>query len=253
VREGDTIRRGQVLAWISSTDRASLLDAARAKGAEEAAKWEDVYKPTPLVAPLGGFIIARRAEPGQTLGGGDVPLVMADRLIVRAQLDETDLGKLRIGQRAEVTLDAYPEIRLPGRVDHMAYEARNVNNVTVYDIEIELLRSSSVLRSGMTATAAVIVTERRRALLVPAEALAETDGTLAVLVKGRDGKGVRTPVAIGASDGAQVEVTKGLKEGDVLLVSTRAIPPSSLSDTSSPLVPRTWRARRGGGGGGGRR
>ncbi|MEK7765220.1 MAG: HlyD family efflux transporter periplasmic adaptor subunit [bacterium] len=254
VREGDTIRKGQVLLWMSSNDRASLLDAARAKSPEEAARWEDAYKPTPLVAPLGGFIIARRAEPGQNIGGGDPPLVMADRLIVRAQVDETDMGKVKVGQRAEVSLDAYPDIRLPGRVDHLAYEARNVNNVTVYDLEVELLKSSGVLRSGMTATVSVVTAERLRAILIPAEALAEVNGELTVTRKGPGGKPVSIPVTIGASDGADVEVTKGLKEGEVLLVSTRAVGPSVLSETGSPFTPKAWRnQRRGGGAGGGRR
>jgi macrolide-specific efflux system membrane fusion protein len=250
VREGDYIEKGQVLAWISSTDRASLLDAARAKGPDEVARWEDVYKPTPLVAPLSGFIIARRCEPGQTIGGGDPPLVMADRLIVRAQVDETDMSKIKIGQKAEVSLDAYPDIRLPGRLDHLAYEARSVNNVTVYDIEIELAKSSSLLRSGMTATVSVSVDERKKVLLVPAEALKDSNGGLAVMLK-KGKKPEQTPVTIGLSDGAQVEIVKGLKEGDILLIPAKALVPSMLADTGSPLMPGGLRARGGGRGGGG--
>jgi len=283
VREGDYIKKGQILAWISSTDRASLLDAARAKGEAEAAKWEDVYKPTPLVAPLAGFIIVRKAEPGQTIGSGDAPLVMADRLIVRAQVDETDMGKIKVGQKAEVSLDAYPEIRLPGRLDKLAFESRQINNVTVYDIEVELMKSSSVLRSGMTATADVIVNDRSNVIVIPAEALkdapvaatapgtaatatgkpAETKGSkdkaqwgkpggngwgnkepeaapaadLVVIKKGKNGKLETVPVTIGVTDGEKVEITKGLKDGDVLQVPTSGMGASTLSNNKSPLMP----------------
>lgn len=255
VREGDTIRKGQVLAWVSSYDRAAVVDAARAKGAEEAARWEDVYKPTPLVAPLAGFIVARRAEPGQTLGTGASasPLVMADRLIVRAQVDETDLAKVRVGQRAEVTLDAYPGAPLPGRVDHIAWESRKENNVTIYDIEVELRRSSGVLRSGMTATVSIVTAEKRGVLLVPAEALAERDGQLVVLRKRTGRPPEAVPVEIGLTDGSQVEIARGLAEGNVAMISNQAIPPSALSTASNPFAPRWGGSRPGGSRSGGTR
>ncbi|MDD5305188.1 MAG: HlyD family efflux transporter periplasmic adaptor subunit [Elusimicrobia bacterium] len=244
VREGDFIKKGQVLAWISSTDRASLLDAARAKGPEEVARWEDAYKPTPLVAPLSGFIIARRAEPGQNIGSSEAPLVMADRLIVRAQVDETDLGKIRIGQKAEVLLDAYPDIRLPGRVDHIAYEAKSANNVTVYDLEVELLKSSSVLRSGMTATVSVTIDERRGVILVPAEALTDEKGILSVLVKRDKRPPALRPVAIGMSDNGMVEIPSGLNAGTTILIASNAVPPSLAKTGKNPLMPQFGGRRR---------
>ncbi len=251
VREGDTITKGQVLAWISSADRAAVMDAARAAGSEEIKRWEDAYKPTPLVAPLPGFIIARRAEPGQTVNSGDSPLVMADRLIVRAQVDETDLGKVRVGLPCEVKLDAYPEVRMRGRVDHIAYEARNVNNVTVYDIEVALRGSAGVMRSGMTATVSVIVAERERALLVPAEALVDQDGQLGVMVP-RPGNAlpVLAPIKFGLQEGGQVEITAGLKEGATIMISSVAVPPSRLTDAKNPFMTGGTRQRGGTGGGG---
>ena len=54
VHEGDLVEKGQVVAWISSTERATLLDTARAKGEDEVKYWEDIYKAAPLVAPLSG-------------------------------------------------------------------------------------------------------------------------------------------------------------------------------------------------------
>lgn len=244
VREGDEIKKGQVLAWVSSYDRAALLDAARAKGPDEVRKWEDIYKPTPLVAPLSGFIIARRQEPGQTGGTGTAPLVMADRLIVRAQVDETDMAKVRVGQSVEVVLDAYPDLKLPGRLDHLAFEARTNNNVTVYDIEVELLKDPKVLRSGMTATVSVTVAERKHVLTIPAEALTEKDGKLNLLLKGAGKDAGRSrPVDIGITDGAAVEVTKGVTEGEVLLVNVHGLPPASLSNTSSPFMPK-WGGKK---------
>ena len=55
VREGQTVDKGQVLGWMSSTERAALLDAARTRGPEELQRWEELYRPTPIVAPIRGL------------------------------------------------------------------------------------------------------------------------------------------------------------------------------------------------------
>src|SRR3954462_14818386 len=59
VEEGTRVKAGQILGWMSSTDRAAILDAARAKGEDELKHWEDAYKPTPVIAPLSGTIILK--------------------------------------------------------------------------------------------------------------------------------------------------------------------------------------------------
>ena len=64
--EGDKVKQGEILAWMSSSDRAAIIDAARAKGPQEVKKWEDTYKPTPILAPLSGVVILRNIVVGQT-------------------------------------------------------------------------------------------------------------------------------------------------------------------------------------------
>ncbi|MFH1684297.1 MAG: efflux RND transporter periplasmic adaptor subunit [Candidatus Margulisiibacteriota bacterium] len=127
VGEGHSVRKGQILAWMSSSDRAALLDAARAKGEEEVKKWEDVYNSTPIVAPLNGFIIQRAVEPGQTISTADPILVMADYLIVKAQVDETDIGTIKLGQKVNIELDAYPGKPIAGKVEHIAFESKTIS------------------------------------------------------------------------------------------------------------------------------
>jgi macrolide-specific efflux system membrane fusion protein len=171
VREGDWVKRGQILAWMSSGDRASLLDAARAKGPEELKRWEDLYKATPLIAPITGTIIARNVEPGQSVSSSDSPLVVSDRLIIKAQVDETDIAKVKIGQRVKVTLDAYPDQPTDAVVDHVAYEARTVSNVTIYDVDVLPEKVPAFMRSGMTANVQFQVEAHRGVLLLPLEAV----------------------------------------------------------------------------------
>ena len=115
VVEGEDIKKGQILGWMSSNERAALLDSARAKGEAELKYWEDVYKPAPIIAPLDGFIISRNVEPGQSVLQSDAILVMADRLIVKGQVDETDLSRIKLQQPVKIVLDAYPDQKIDGR------------------------------------------------------------------------------------------------------------------------------------------
>jgi len=109
VKEGERVAAGETLAWMSSTERAALLDAARGKGEEELQYFQDTYKPIPLISPINGEVIVATTQPGQTVTTNDAVVVISDRLIVRAQVDETDIGKIKVGQKAIISLDAYPD------------------------------------------------------------------------------------------------------------------------------------------------
>ncbi len=65
VKEGDKVKKGDILCLMSSTERAALLDAAHLKGEKELKYWEEVYKPIPLIAPIDGEVIVRAAEPAK--------------------------------------------------------------------------------------------------------------------------------------------------------------------------------------------
>ena len=249
-REGMAVRKGQILAWMSSTERAALLDAARAKGPEELAHWEDLYKPTPLIAPLDGVVISRDVEPGQTVTAQDSVLIMSDRLIIKAQVDETDIARVRPGQTAEVMLDAYPEEAVPGRVSHIAFEAKTVNNVTIYEVDVTPERVPSFMRSGMTANINFLVAEKRGVLMLPAEAVREGDeGHSRVLVPNPQGEGRpdRRAVVTGLTDGRKVEIVEGVDEGDKVLIPVVRLPKSS-GPQKNPFSPMGGRGRGGGGG-----
>ncbi|MBI2059514.1 MAG: efflux RND transporter periplasmic adaptor subunit [Nitrospirae bacterium] len=243
--EGQSVQKGEVVAWMSSVERAALLDAARAKGPEELAHWEQLYKPMPLVAPLNGVIIARNVEPGQSVSAQDAVLVMSDRLIVQAQVDETDIGQVRVGQSAEIVLDAYPSDLIPAQVSHIAYEARTVNNVTIYEVDITPGRVPPFMRSGMTANVTMKAEARKGVLVLPAEAIRQEDGHAVVSVPGPTPRqpGSRS-VETGVTDGKRVEIRSGLAEGDVVLMKSFRIP-STEGTKTSPFMP--WGQRKAGG------
>ncbi|OGS18764.1 MAG: hypothetical protein A2219_08395 [Elusimicrobia bacterium RIFOXYA2_FULL_50_26] len=218
ITEGRKVKKGEIIAWMSSSDRAALLDAARAKGEAELNKWNDVYKPTPIIAPLDGFIIARAKEPGQSVTMSDVIAVMADTLIVKASVDETDLRYIAIGQTVEISLDAYPGKKFGGIVEHVAYESELINNVTVYEVNIRPLSVPTAFRAGMTATVEVTAKKNERALLLPLEAIVARNGGKFVMLKTNTKKPRYAPVETGIISGKTAEIISGITEGDTVLM-----------------------------------
>lgn len=220
VDAGQQVKKGQLLAWMSSTERAALLDAARARGAEELKTWEEYYKATPVLAPIDGTVIQRNIQPGQTFTTSDPILVMSDRLTVQAQVDETDIAQIRLRQETRVILDAYAQHVIAARVDKIAYDAKTVNNVTIYTVDVLPLETPRFMRSGMTANVSFLVQGKKDVLIVPAEAVKKRpDGAAYVVVKEDGGTApVEKTVRTGLSDGKRMEVISGLSAGDRVLV-----------------------------------
>jgi macrolide-specific efflux system membrane fusion protein len=226
VREGDAIHKGQILAWLSSTERATVLDAAQVKGEKELKYWQEAYKPAPLISPLDGTLIVRSVEPGQTVQTTNPVVVISDRLIVAALVDETDLSLIKLAQRTEIRLDAYPDKVIPGKVDHIMFESKLQNNVNVYEVDVIPDQIPETFRSGMTANVTFIVAELNNVLLVPSEAVTEwpkgtpkpKNADFAVYVKEFGGKLKPSPVIIGDSDGKMTEIKEGLSEGAVVQI-----------------------------------
>jgi macrolide-specific efflux system membrane fusion protein len=177
VDEGDEVDKGQILGWVSSTERATLLDAALATSVEEYDYWQDLYKPSPLISPLKGTIIARNFEPGQSINANDAIVVIADDLIVIANLDETDIGQVDLEQKVEVRLEAYPDRAFGCEVEKIAYDARLVSNVTMYEVDVRPERLPSFARSGMTANLEFVIEEKIGALAIPASAILQKSGS----------------------------------------------------------------------------
>jgi membrane fusion protein, macrolide-specific efflux system len=247
VEEGQTIRKGQQLALMSSSERAALLDAARAKGSEELKKWEEFYQAAPILAPINGTLILRAVEPGQTVTSADTLLVMSDRLTVKAQADETDIAEIRLKQKAEIVLDAYPTQTIPAHVDQIAYEAKTVNNVTTYIVDVLPDETPPAMRSGMTANVTFLAASKQNVLRVPSSGLQTKEGRSVVLLppKNRGEKPAETEIKIGLNDGKFVEVVSGLSEGAVVLVPQLKSEKAEASKTpTNPFSPFSGRRPR---------
>jgi macrolide-specific efflux system membrane fusion protein len=233
VREGEVVKKGKILAWISSTERAALMDSVRTQGEAEIKKWENLYRPTPVIAPINGTIILRNVEAGQSFTNTDPIFVMADRLTVKAQIDETDIALIKLDQPTTILLDAYPKNPIQGKVVHLAYDATVTNNVTTYAVDILPIDPPDFMRSGMTSNVNVEVARLDAVLKLPLSALIQDEeGPMVLIPHGEKQRAI--PVETGMDDGKIVEITKGLSENDNVLIKVTNTK-SKKSSTSSPI------------------
>jgi HlyD family secretion protein len=163
----------------------ALLDFAnanaeviRARVAVDNAK--DQLDDTNVRAPINGTIIEKQVERGQVIssptndvGGGTVLLKMADLNLVqvRTLVDETDIGKIQPGQRATVTVDAFPNRPFDGTVLKIEPQAQTEQNVTMFPVLVRIDNKEGLLRPGMNAEVEVHVGRRDNVLAVPNAAL----------------------------------------------------------------------------------
>ena len=145
-------------------------------------------------------------------------LIDTSRLFAEVNVDEVDISRLKLGQRAKVKVDAYPDEVFSGKVISIAREATISQGLVVVKVKIQLDEADPRLKPGFTATADIIVAEAKNALVLPVEEVKERGGRYFVTVL-QNGKPTPREVEVGVSDGTYVEIKRGLKEGDVVMAT----------------------------------
>jgi macrolide-specific efflux system membrane fusion protein len=238
VEEGDRIKAGQVLALMSSSDRVAILDAARAAGDDQYKQWQETYKPIKVISPIDGTLILSNIVEGQTVSAGTVLFAISDKLIVAASLDESDIGKVKLGQKASIVLDAYPDKTVRGRVFKILDEGTTKSNVVTYTVKIRPEQVPPFFRSQMTANIKIRISDRKDILMVPALAVTtDQKGDTAVITSMVKGQPVYAKVETGQTEGDEVEVVSGLKAGDSVIYQEKTYTAQKDSSGSNPLMP----------------
>lgn len=200
--------------------RQARADLERARAALAAAEVQLSY--TVIRAPLSGVIGSVSTQEGETVAAGlnaptFVTIVDLGRLQVDAYVDEVDIGKVKIGQKAVFTVDAFPSQDFEGKLVAIYPKPVVIDNVVKYVVALEIATPyEGRLRPEMTANVSVQL-ERRRGLAVPARAVKRESGQSVVYVKA-SGRVEARVVKTGWKDGPWVEVTSGLEEGQEVLV-----------------------------------
>lgn len=211
----------------------ATLQLAQAKGGIVRAQTaldqaRERFDETIVRAPISGVILQKYVEEGQIIAsgisnvsGGTTIADIADmsNVYIEAGIDEIDVGKIRVGQAASVIAEAYPERTFQGHIIRIAPEARVEQNVTLFDVVIEVANSDGILKSGMNADVKITIVEKNDVLLAPTMALKQPPNgpsdVRVAMVKTGDGY-ERRKVEIGLSDFNQTIILSGLKDGDII-------------------------------------
>jgi len=176
-----------------------------------------------LTAPIAGVVASISTEEGETVAASFasptfVTLLDLDRLEVRAYVDETDIGRIRAGQKASFTVDTYPGQEFAGEVVAVYPQAEIRDNVVNYVTVVRFQAPPGhTLRPEMTATVRIALETRRGVLAVPRRAVRREGGKQYVLLRRGDGT-ERRWVKTGGQDESFWEIADGLREGDEVLV-----------------------------------
>jgi HlyD family secretion protein len=130
-----------------------------------------------IKSPVDGIVLSRSVEPGQTIAASFSVTTLFEiaedlrKMILQVNIDEADVGKVKVGQHVLFTVDAYPGRQFPGTITIIRYSSTTTNNVVTYLAEISVNNDDLLLRPGMTATATITVQSIPHALLVSNHAL----------------------------------------------------------------------------------
>ena len=185
---------------------------------------EQRLKDTKVFSPIDGVVSERNVQSGQivssgisNVGGGTLVMVLSDltRLFILASVDESDIGKVKLGQKVIITADAFPGKRFFGKIERIATKGVNISNVVTFEVKIEVQgRDKQMLKPEMTANVEIIVTDKAGVLIVSSEAVLPKKDDYMVRVKMDDGRLEERRVKVGISDGVVTEITEGLNQGD---------------------------------------
>jgi HlyD family secretion protein len=148
-----------------------------------------------VTAPMAGIVIRKEIDLGETVtsgvssfGEGTVMFTVADlkSLIIRVNLNEVDIAKVRVGQPVRVTLDAYPQRIFTGEVHFVAPAAKVVDKIKIFEVEVALDQLDESFRTGMSANVEILGDRRARAVSIPLEALQRREGRTVVYRLKRD-------------------------------------------------------------------
>ena len=211
----------------------SKLRQAQAQVAQNQASLKQLEEQlgyTTILSPMEGTILSRDVEIGDAVSsilvlGSTATLVMTigdtTHVYVQGKVDESDIGKVYLGQVARITVESFKDKTFSGRVTKMAPLGVEKDNVTTFEVRVSIDNPGGELKANMTANAEIILDEHKNVLTVPEQAVVyDKDRKASVEIpdpKQKNGK--RTvPIKAGLSNGTKTEVIAGLRAGDTVIL-----------------------------------
>jgi len=211
-------------AKISQSQAEMARDQANLKQLDEQLSYTDI------VSPIDGIVLSRDVEMGDAVSsilvlGSSATLVMTlgdtSEVYVKGKVDESDIGKVYLGQPARIKVESFKDKTFNGKVTKISPMGVEKDNVTTFEVRVSINNPGGELKAEMTANAEIILEEHKNVLQIPEGAIIyDKDKKASVEIpdpKAKDGK-KKLAVNIGISNGAKTELLSGLKEGDQVVL-----------------------------------
>jgi HlyD family secretion protein len=211
-------------AKIAQAQAEMARDQANLKQLDEQLSYTDI------VSPIDGIVLSRDVEMGDAVSsilvlGSSATLVMTlgdtSEVYVKGKVDESDIGKVYLGQPARIKVESFKDKTFNGKVTKISPMGVEKDNVTTFEVRVSINNPGGELKAEMTANAEIILEEHKNVLQIPEGAIIyDKDKKASVEIpdpKAKDGK-KKLAVNIGISNGAKTELLSGLKEGDQVVL-----------------------------------
>ena len=252
------------LSWQTAAATVAERRDAVASAREEVNRAQTNLSYAVITSPIDGVVISKSVEEGQTVAASySTPTLftiakdLKDMRVI-ADVDEADIGGVKVGQRVTFTVDAYPDDTFEGAVTQARQEATTTNNVVTYEVVISAPNQDLKLKPGLTANVTIYTQETKGVLSVPSKALRFTPEKDAV--GGRKIKDITNAknkvwtlegntlvahrVTVGATDGTHTQILSGIKKGQKVITGYAATQTTddtdddnSSNNSRSPFAP----------------
>jgi HlyD family secretion protein len=212
--------------------RAHVVEAtanvAQARAAVERAE-EELANST-IRAPIQATVLTRDVEVGSPVSsilnlGANATLVMTlgdiQRVFVRGKVDESDIGEVRLGQKARITTETFRERVFEGRVTQISPIGVEKDNVTTFAVEVSIDNPGKELRANMSANAEIVLEQLPESLILPEAAVTydpQRNAFVDVMDPAAPGGKRRTSVKVGVGNGTRIQILSGVKAGDKIVL-----------------------------------
>jgi HlyD family secretion protein len=211
-------------AKIAQSQAELARDGANLKQLEEQLSYTDI------VSPLDGIVLSRDVEVGDAVSsilvlGSSATLIMTlgdtSEVYVKGKVDESDIGKVYLGQPARIKVESFKDKTFNGKVTKISPMGVEKDNVTTFEVRVSINNPGGELKAEMTANAEIILEEHKNVLQIPEGAIIydKDKKSFVDIPDSREKDGMKKiAVNIGISNGAKTEVLNGLKEGEEVVL-----------------------------------
>nr|WP_291642027.1 efflux RND transporter periplasmic adaptor subunit [Clostridium sp.] len=200
-----------------SDDNYSITDATA-----ELSDANDAVAAMTITSPIGGLVTAMSIANGNTTQGSESSLTVSDMssMKVNVAVDELDISSVKIGQEATIKFDALPDKTYTGTVELVSQTGVTNNNITTYDVVVSVSDPTGI-RLGMNANVIIAIQSNDNAIVIPSEALIETNDKKFVRVQdtASTNSEQKNSTALAESDSKLVEITTGIETEDYIEVT----------------------------------